>query len=144
MPIPLHQYKVQGLRASVRPGPTSRCDVLGGAKKAFPGKRDFVLLLDGEPLLHAPAARRSMANFNISVLPGWPKYSAELNPQENVWPIAERYLRDKLEKDGDSFETFQKNVEKAVHMYPSPGKLVGSMASRVKECLDKGGDPLRK
>lgn len=112
-------------------------------KKCFPNKRDFVILLDGEPLLHAPPAKRSMAKFGISVLPGWPKYSAELNPQENVWPKGEVILRD-LEKPGDSFETFQKNVEKAVRMYPSPEKLVPSMTKRVKECLERGGDPLRK
>ena len=54
-----------------------------------------------------------MREASITVLPDWPKYSPDLNPQENVWPIAENILRAK-EKDTDSFETFQKHCARAV------------------------------
>jgi len=55
-----------------------------------------------------------------------------------VWAWAEEYLR-KLEKDGDSFEQFQVNCVKAVNAYPSKGKLVGTMAKRIQECIDGKG-----
>ena len=78
-------------------------------KRAYPGKTSFTLLLDGERLLHAPAAKRAMEEFGISVLGDWPKYSPDLNPQENVWAWAEKELR-KREQARDTFTTFQRKV----------------------------------
>jgi len=80
-----------------------------------------------------------MKAANITVLPQWPKYSPDLNPQEHVWSWAETHLRDELETGSDSFETFQKNVVKAVNAYPSSSKLVGSMARKCKELLERSG-----
>ena len=47
-------------------------------------------------------------------------------------------MRDELETGSDSFETFQ-NVVKAVNAYPSSSKLVGSMARKCKELLERSG-----
>ncbi len=62
-------------------------------KKAFPQKTSFQILLGGEKLLHGPAAKAAMKEVGISVLPRWPKYSPDLNPQENIWAWAETRLR---------------------------------------------------
>ena len=82
--------------------------------------------------------------FNIKLLPDWPKYSPDLNPQENVWPHAENYLRNKLEKPSDKFIKFQQNVVAAVKAYPSPEKLVPSMAKRCTDCVSKKGAMLKQ
>ena len=108
-------------------------------KKSFPSLSSYMILLDGEPLLHAPEAKAMMAKYNIKVLPGWPKYSPDLNPQENVWAWAEPKLR-ALEKSGDTFEKFEKHVLTAVRAYPSSSQAVGSMAKRCKLVEEaKGG-----
>lgn len=78
-------------------------------KKAFPGKSAFTILLDGEKLLHAPVAKAAMRECGISVLPHWPKYSPDLNPQENVWAWSEINLRQR-EKSNSTFTAFQKQV----------------------------------
>ena len=54
-------------------------------KKCFPRATSYTVLLDGEPLLHAPPAKAAFRNGNVRALPNWPKYSAQLNPQEHVW-----------------------------------------------------------
>ena len=112
-------------------------------KKAFPGRRTWQILLDGEKLLHAPAAKSAYKKAGITILAGWPKYSPDLNPQENVWAWAEPHLR-KLEKNGDTFDTFKKRVLKAVCSYPSSRKLVASMAKRCALLLERKGAMLPK
>ena len=54
-------------------------------KKAFPNLTSYRILLDGEKLLHKPVAKAELAKWNISVIPNWPPYSCQLNPQEHVW-----------------------------------------------------------
>ena len=107
-------------------------------KKSFPSLSSYMILLDGEPLLHAPEAKAMMAKYNIKVLPGWPKYSPDLNPQENVWAWAEPELR-KIEGPNDSFEVFQKKTLKAVMAYPSTVKLIPAMARRCKTVAGGNG-----
>ena len=60
-------------------------------------------------MLHGAAAKAAMRQHGVQVLPKWPPYSPELNPQENVWSWAEGKLR-KLEDNArdDSFEAFQR------------------------------------
>ena len=77
-----------------------------------------------------------MRENGLSTLPGWPMYSPDLNPQEHVWRWAEDELR-RLEKKGDSFEVFQKNMVKAVNKYKGSENLVGSMARKIKTVCDK-------
>ena len=107
-------------------------------KKAFPRKTSFQVLLDGEQLLHAPVAKAAMEAGNMSVFPGWPGYSPDINPQENVWSWAENELRE-VEEDDDSFEVFQGRLLKVVRAYPYAQKLVGGMANRMKLLVDKKG-----
>lgn len=107
-------------------------------KKAFPRRTSYQILLDGEQLLHGPAAKTAMKDTGIRVLPGWPKYSPDLNPQEHVWAWAEPRLRE-LEKNADTFDTFKKRVLKATTDYPSADKLVASMAKRCSQVLEKKG-----
>ena len=106
-------------------------------KKAFPGKKKFHLLLDSEPLLHTDEAKASYTRAGITT-EAWPKYSPDLNPQEQVWAWAEPKLRS-LETGTDAFEPWQKKVLKAVQAYPAKGKLVPSMARRCQTLVKRSG-----
>jgi len=107
-------------------------------RRSFPTNTSFEILLDGEKLLHGPAAKKAYKDCNISILKDWPEYSPDLNPQEHVWGWAEHKLRD-LETDRMGFPSWQKKCLQAVHAYPSKEKLVGSMAKRVTMLIEKKG-----
>lgn len=106
-------------------------------KKAFPNLTSFHILLDGEKLLHAPPAKAAYRKASITI-EGWPKYSPDLNPQEQVWSWAEPALR-RLETGTDRFPIWQKKVLKAVHRYPAKEKLIPSMARRCKTLVERSG-----
>ena len=106
-------------------------------KKVFPRLRNFHILIDGEHLLNAPAAKAAYKAANITI-EAWPKYSPDLNPQEQVWAWAEPQLR-RLETGRDSFPVWQKKVFKAVHAYPAKAKLIPSMARRCKTLVERSG-----
>ena len=115
------------------------------AWRTFPGRTAFQILLDGEKVLHGPAAKAAMATANITCLPKWPPYSPDMNPQENVWPWAEQHLRE-LADDDDTFEDFQSDVLQAIKDFPtaSAKKLVPGMAKRMRMLdIEKGG-PIAK
>ena len=111
-------------------------------RRNFPEKRRFQILLDSEPLLHGPEANAAFAEKGISVLPNWPKYSPELNPQENIWPWAENALR-KREQDDDTFEDFGKRCLAAVDDFPAKHKLIASMAHRIAKLIAADGGPIK-
>ena len=114
-------------------------------KRTFPGRTAFQILLDGEKVLHGPAAKAAMATANITCLPKWPPYSPDMNPQENVWPWAEQHLRE-LADDDDTFEDFHSDVLQAIKDFPtaSAKKLVPGMAKRMRMLdIEKGG-PIAK
>ena len=79
-----------------------------------------------------------MAELGIQVLPNWPGYSPDLNPQENVWAWAEDEFREH-ELKSDAFDDFKKRVIKAVRNYPSGEKLVKSMTERMQEVVGLKG-----
>ena len=85
----------------------------------------------------------AFAKFGLSCLLKRPGHSPDLNPQENVWACAEETRRDD-EKDRDSLEVFEKRVLEACRAYLSGGKLVGSMAKRMKLLLEKEGANIGK
>ena len=62
--------------------------------------------------MRAEVAEAVMAEKRIKLLDGWPKYSPDLDLQENVWPAAESAIR-AAEKDSDTFVVFQKRCIKA-------------------------------
>ena len=107
-------------------------------RKCFPGKTSFNLLLDGEPILQEAVAKRALLAGGVSIFPGWPGYSPDLNPQENVWAGAEPKLR-QLETGRESFIDWQPKVLKAVMAYPSAEKLIPSMAKRCQNVLKRDG-----
>jgi hypothetical protein len=107
-------------------------------KRSFPTLTSYQILLDGEKIFYAPAAKKAFKEKNITILPHWPKYSPDLNPQENVWSWAEPRLRE-LETSRTSFTAWQQKCLEAVKEYPASDKLVGAMAKRVKLLIDKKG-----
>jgi len=107
-------------------------------KKCYPTTTSFQILPDGEKLLHAPPAKSAYKELGITTLPKWPKYSPDLNPQENVWAWAENKLRE-LETNDNSFLVFQKLCLKAVGQNPAKEKLIGSMTKRVRMMLERQG-----
>jgi len=112
-------------------------------QKEFPSKRRMQLLLDGEKLLHGPAAKALFDAASIkSKLKDWPAHSPDINPQEHVWSWAEERLRALEDEGRGTFEEFQKAAIKAVKDYPSSKKLVPAMASRIQEVIDQKGGPI--
>ena len=110
-------------------------------KKCFPNRTSYNILFDGEALLHADASKAAYRAGHITVAQGWPGYSPELNPQENVWAWAEDELR-RMETGKEPLAAWSKKVIKAVDKYPAKGKLVGSMAKRCQEIIDRSGGAL--
>ena len=58
-----------------------------------------------------------------------------------LWSWAERKLRE-LENDDDSFEIWRKKLLKAVAAYTGKAKLVGSMARKCRQTLERSGGPI--
>ena len=107
-------------------------------KRSFPRLSAYRIILDSAPILHAPVVKAAYREWNITVEPHWPKYSPDLNPQENVWSQAEPTVR-LMETGREPFEQWTKKVVKACNAYPSPQKLIGSMARRCKQVLERQG-----
>ena len=72
----------------------------------------------------------------------WPKYSPDLNPQENLWARAEVELR-KAERIADTFDTFKRRVLDACESYSDAEKLIPSMSSRITSTVAGGGAMLK-
>ena len=79
-----------------------------------------------------------MVSQDITVLPGWPKYSPDMSPQENVWSWTEKALR-LQENRTDKFEDFCRKLLRVASRYPSADTLIGSMTNRVQEVLKVKG-----
>jgi len=119
-----------------------RTKVFPWLKKTFPQRNIFKMLLDGEPLLHGAAAKAVMREKDISVLPSWPKYSPDLNPQENVWAWADKEVW-KKKQNTDTFEVFQQRILKATRAYPAADKLIPAMAKRIEKLIEVKGAMLK-
>ena len=61
--------------------------------------------------------KAAFRKFGITILGGWPKYSPDLNPTENLWAWAEKKVR-KDEKPNDTEQIFRRKAPRAVQAYP--------------------------
>ena len=98
----------------------------------------FCILLDSEPLLHTDEATAALSEFGITAMPGWPKYSPDLNPQENVWSWLEKELRHEEQKS-DTYAVFCRRLLHLAKRYPGAAELIGSMTKRIQTVLDAKG-----
>ena len=76
--------------------------------------------------------------FGITAMPGWPKYSPDLNPQENVWSWLEKALRNEEHKS-DTYAVFCRRLLRVAQRYPGAPRLIGTMADRIRKVLDARG-----
>ena len=53
-------------------------------KRKFPERSEWTILLEGEKLMHTPMANALYKSKGIKILPHWPAYSPDLNPQERA------------------------------------------------------------
>ena len=60
-----------------------------------------------------------------------------MNPQENVWPWAEKHLRQEGGEQG-TFADFQKAVLKPIRAYPAE-KLLGGIVRKIAKVYDAKG-----
>ena len=106
-------------------------------QEIYPDHAEIKILIDSERIMHTPEAKAALGDFGITTL-SWPKYSPDLNPQENLCARAEVVLR-KAERIADTFNTFKTRVLEACESYPGAEKLIPSMASRIKATIESGG-----
>ena len=108
-------------------------------RSCFPAKACMRMLLDSEPLLHTSVAKAALAEFGLQAMVGWPKYSPDLNPQENVWSWVEQALR-REEQMSDTFAVFCRKLLRVSKRYPGASALIPTMQKRMLEVLRcKGG-----
>ena len=142
------QESFQGLSTAPLPSirflfcstPSPNCFSLAPRSRHFVHLPPPPIVLGIEILL---SCRALLQECNIKVFPGWPGYSPDINPQENVWAEAEKDLRAK-EKKGSSFDSFQKQVIKSVLAYKHSDKLVGSLSKRMQFLIAKEGQNIGK
>ena len=84
-------------------------------QQVYPDHEEIQILIDGEKNMHTPEAKAALRDFGITTM-SWPKYSPDLNPQENLWARAEVDLR-KAERMADTFDTFKRRVLAACESY---------------------------
>ena len=89
-------------------------------------------------ILHGLAAKVAMAAAGIKVFGGWPGYSPEMNPPENVWAWVELERR-RQETEDDPFGLWVGKALEACKVYPSSLLLIPSMASRMRDVHDNDG-----
>lgn len=51
-------------------------------KRKYPERSSWTMLIDGEKLMHTTLAKELYKAKGMKLLPKWPAYSPDLNPQD--------------------------------------------------------------
>ena len=91
----------------------------------------------------AIAIRNYMAELQVARMK-WPAQSPDLNPIENAWGHMKNYFRKQLRYPKNKEECYS-SVQKLWSELPLSyiQNLVGSMAHRIQEVIDKNGGPTK-
>ena len=113
-------------------------------KRWLRGFRRPMLVQDHERALWCPQPLDAMARASIEVCHMHPKYSADLNPIENVWAWLHRRLADTLPAKTESREKFIVRLRAAVcwlnrNKKAAMVKLVANMKQRTQAVQDNRG-----
>jgi hypothetical protein len=110
------------------------------------GSRGWVLQQDNDPT-HRVAQGvvqqwRRGHNSRVELLANWPPNSPDLNPIENVWSWVGRKVK---QMGVTTLPAFKQAVLQQLAHVPKKmlGNLVGSMQSRLRKVIEKGGDRIK-
>jgi len=105
------------------------------------GRRDqYLVLLDGEKVFGAPAAKRALSDNKIKLMRPWPPHSPDLNPIENAWALTEKSVRE----NAPAAESLVMYSNRVLRVSRKIGRLHGptliqSMERRCQAILKNGG-----
>lgn len=106
--------------------------------RALPHLRGKVLMQDGARPHVASATLGFLRDNGVNVLVGWPPYSPDLNPIENMWALLNRRVS---EAHPRTMEDLQLAVRVAWNAIPQRDvdALCLSFENRVSTCVQKNG-----
>ena len=104
------------------------------------------IVLDGASIHTSAHTKKWLVDEHLSVIDGWPPYSPDLNPIENLWAIIKRSLDSRLaedlKNDEETLNHIWSEVENALARIDKSvfKNLVESFPRRLAACVRLKGD----